>query len=199
MARWWRSILVLFVLGQVVGCGDPMRTEPGLYPVPIQSHSRFPALPDEKKWHFDVVLPRDTAPNDVFDLEVRRITEEVPKQNVAVANSRENVAEITELTAFLFKEGDRRATISLQLLDLRDFSHDSSMANPMKLVGAIQRQGGIYTLQDSSSFVIGLPGGYGGVSNQRWENGEVRLLRFWGWVDGIRYEYDVCLRHTKGS
>lgn len=197
MVRCCRAILILFTLGPMVGCGDLMQTEPGLYPVRIQSHSRFPALPDEKKWHFDVVLPRDTVPNDFFDLEVRRILQDGREQNAADSNSGENAEEIMKVTAMSFSEGERRVTISLQLLDLRDFSHDSSMANPMKLVGAIRCQGAIYPLLDSSSLVIGLPGGYAEMSNQKWVDGKVCLLEFFGQVGNGMYQYTVCLRRRK--
>lgn len=186
ISRCTYAILALLLV--IPGCNFVTTSTPGAHVVATEFDY---LLPDGKKWSHKIVLPRDSDPGTVLTLELRRFrtTETVgTPEYFPRADAEETVA----LAAFKIVNPRNPGFVSLQLLDIRDYSEDSTTKNPVKLRGGLHA-GGLGTVRYPPSFIRGEPGSIIPSGNSEWNNGEIRLLRFWTTTNESIFIYDVCV------
>ncbi len=167
----------------LVGCSSS--SSPGARIVNTKSD---PLLPDGSQWTFDVVLPSDSLPDDKFLVQVRRKKTDSPGTEKPISAFE---AEENKTIAGFRIESIRKARVSLQLLDLRDYSPDSSIENPVKLVGGLNFGGQLAKFQNTPFEIIGNPGGHAIQSSADWDGDELLLLKFNTGSEDTGYVYNV--------
>lgn len=181
----------------LLGCGRGVLS-PGAYPQEIGYDY---LLPDGKRWQYDLVLPRNVVPGDVLTLEIRRFLIDDVSKGVGDHGTLpvDQANKVWLGGTFKLGSSNDRVRVSLQLLDLRDYSTSSLIENPIKLVGGWNVAGGIGNLRGEESFVVGESRGLSASSQCLWRDNEIRLLRFWSATNEHEYTYDVCVRLKKSK
>jgi hypothetical protein len=180
-----------------LGC-DRGSSAPGAHP---QDVGYDHLLPDGKRWQYDLVLPDDVSTDEVLSLEVRRFL--IDEANEGIRGQEglpvEKADQVFSGPAFKLKSSNDRARVSLQLLDLRDYSTSTPAENPIKLVGGINVAGQLAQLRCDANLVVGENAGISPSSQTSWHNNEIRLLRFWSATKESEFTYDVCFRVVKAQ
>lgn len=195
-ANYMAKILPLLFLVVIYSLGCDRRSDtPGAHPMEVASDY---LLPDGRRWQYDLVLPTNVSAGDILQLDVRRFPIDEADQGLRSherlsADKAEYVVAGPEFTLVSPKAGAR---VSLQLLDLRDFS-ESTAVNPIKLVGGLMVEGQLAKLRCDANFVVGENVGISPSTQASWDGNEIRLLRFWSSTNEGEYTYDVCVRIVK--
>jgi len=151
-------------------------------------------LPDGKKWSHEIVLPRDATPGTVLTLELRRFPNAESGLGTSLPFPRKDAEEIVTLASFRIAKPGSLAVVSLQLLDIRDYSNDSAITDPIKLLGGLNvGEDGMAKIQCPPSFIRGEPGSISPTGTTNWDMNEMRLLRFWTRAGELETIYDVCV------
>lgn len=178
-----------------LGC-DRRSATPGAHPREAGSDH---LLPDGRRWQYEIVLPDNVSSGDVLRLDVRRFV--IDKANNGIRGNERLPAEkadhVISGPAFKLNSSNAGVRVSLQLLDLRDYSESNSAANPIKLVGGMMVDGQLDKLRCDASLVVGENGGISSNSHPSWRENEIRLLRFWSVTNEAEFTYDVCVRIVK--
>ncbi len=195
----WLNMYPLLLLVAICSLGCERRSAtPGAHP---QDVGYDHLLPDGKRWQYELVLPDDVLAGDVLRLEVRRFLIDEANKGIR-GQDRLPVDEADHVfsgPAFKLKSSKDRARVSLQLLDLRDYSMSTSAENPIKLVGGINVAGQLAQLRCDANFVVGENAGISPSSQTSWLDNEIQILRFWSATEENEFTYDVCVRVVKAE
>ncbi len=195
----WQKTYPLLLAAAICSLGcDRMSATPGAHP---QDVGYDQLLPDGKRWQYDLVLPDDVSKDDVLRLEVRRFLIDEANQGIRGQDRMpiEKADRVFSGPAFKLRSSNDRSRVSLQLLDLRDYSTSTPAENPIKLVGGISVAGQLDHLRCDANFVVGESAGISPSPNTIWHDNEIRLLRFWSATKENEFTYDVCVRVVKAK
>lgn len=182
---------IIAILLIASGCDRGSTSAPGARVVPLEFSY---LLPDGKKWSHEIVLPRDATPGTVLTLELRRFPNAESGLGTSLPFPRKDAEEIVTLASFKIAKPGNLALVSLQLLNVRDYSSDSAITDPIKLLGGLNvGEGGMAKIQCPQSFIRGEPGSISPTGNTNWDKNEMRLLRFWTRTGELETIYDVCV------
>ena len=192
-------ICALLLISSLCSLGCGRRTlSPGAHPQEVGSDY---LLPDGKRWQYDIVLPDDIASGDVLRLDIRRfLIDEADKGRRCHEQLRADQAdEVWSGPSFRVDSSGDGVRVSLQLLDLRDYSASTVAENPIKLVGGLSVAGQIAQVRCDANFVVGENAGISPSLQTPWRDNDLRLLRFWSATTENEYTYDVCVSVEKAK
>lgn len=154
-------------------------------------------LPVDLKWNFEFRKP--VTPDERLNvaLEIRRTSEEIQFDSIPSGTSpkpvtRDEAEQVVISRAIHFSES-KTGYATLQIIDMRDFTDEESIASPLRFDGGVQVGGTKSRLGRSKDFIPGHLIGHSAVSRVEWKNGEAVLLQIQTYHGVRRYTYDVVL------